>query len=829
MGFKFTIIDYTNTTAGDIYVVNEPVGFDTVGMRLKREKTWHGFFDFFDDAINNMQWHDKAREVLKAAYDANGIEAQCELLLEYACSDTDEYETVYSGRFVFARYAYICGDMCYVECGVENNDCMMTFRNRYDQKVDLDSLNVFDHVCTDDNSLEVAGGFMASTKTITITSVTGFTPADLTGLKKGNQITITNTADNNGTYTIVSVTLGPSTTIVVDGTLVDELDGSFTIAGCLILFTLPAYDGLGKSVELPPVRILKKSEWRIQDAYTFGAIESVTEGNVLGLYHMPIGQMDVAELITSYQMQEWEEWQGSTFEFSNVPPILIAQEANIIYPITINYDIQISGTFTDNQTVVGQSRTNFELKLYLMYGNKDPNVNPSFTPIEIFDASGYTADPFSVDFDINETGSFSIGAGESVWLFWRLSYVDDNDFTVDIRWLYESSRITLTAVTEMEASKSDVYLINESLSRVTEAYTNDCMRVKSDFFGRTDSEPYASDSDGCGGLVSITNGLKIRTAKMQDDSEPKMLVSMKDLFEGLFSIYNIGMGVEPDTERNDGSDWIRVEPIKYFYNDTVLLTCQPSEVRRSINRDLIFSTVQVGYAKWETEEVLGLNDVFSKREFRTLIKQIKNEYNILCSFVGSSNAIEVTRRKFGLTTKDWRYDNNTFIICLDRIEAGFKAEQDNVESSSGITFPEDSYNLRISPIRNAIRHLITILSSYKNENNGEVLFAAGDGNIVASINLDDDSCIIENGEVSESQNLDIDISLDPDDIRPFLKAELVSFDYPITYTQYKVIKANPYGLIGFSCGNNPTEYGWIEDFQYKPYDGMGQFTLKLKR
>lgn len=271
MGFKFTIIDYTNTTAGDIYIVNEPVGFDTVGMRLKRDKTRHGFLDFFDDAINNMQWHDTARDVLKAAYDANGIDAQCDLRLEYACSETDTYETVYYGMFVFKRYSYVCGDMCYVECGVENKDCLTTFFNRYDQKVDLDSLNVFDHKCTEDDSLEVGGEFTAATKIISITSVTGFTPEDLTGLKKGNQITITNTAGNNGTYTIVEVILGTTTTIEVEETLVDAIDASFTIAGCLILFTLPAYDFLNKEISIPPKKILQSNNWAMTVPYSYSS------------------------------------------------------------------------------------------------------------------------------------------------------------------------------------------------------------------------------------------------------------------------------------------------------------------------------------------------------------------------------------------------------------------------------------------------------------------------------------------------------------------------------------------------------------------------------
>ena len=102
MALRFTIIDYTNDANGVSTQVNEPVGWDAITVRLKRDKTWHGFFDFFDDSYSNMQWIGEARDILKAAYDKNGIEAYCELSIEFACSDTSTYDQLYYGSLFLA-------------------------------------------------------------------------------------------------------------------------------------------------------------------------------------------------------------------------------------------------------------------------------------------------------------------------------------------------------------------------------------------------------------------------------------------------------------------------------------------------------------------------------------------------------------------------------------------------------------------------------------------------------------------------------------------------------------------------------------------------------
>jgi hypothetical protein len=53
-------------------------------------------------------------------------------------------------------------------------------------------------------------------------------------------------------------------------------------------------------------------------------------------------------------------------------------------------------------------------------------------------------------------------------------------------------------------------MVNEALSRLAEVITNGNLRVYSDYFGRTDAQPYTSGSDGAAGLTAITNGLLIR-------------------------------------------------------------------------------------------------------------------------------------------------------------------------------------------------------------------------------------------------------------------------------------------------------------------------------
>lgn len=923
MALKFTIIDYTTDTNGISTVVDEPVGWDAFAMRLKRDKKWHGFFDFWDDAISQLQWHEAAGQILKAAYELKGVDAYVELIIEFACSETDPYESVYTGKFTFERYNYACGDECYVECGIENANCLQTFRNRYDQKVDLDSLIPIDECCSDTTTATVGGEFAASNDTITLNSLDGGDVADLTGLKPGDQITITGTASNNGTFTIVSVTFGVGTVeIVVEEALTDESDSSFTLEGCLFLLALPAYTWLNKSISLPPKKILQKNDWEMSVPYNYTYTDDLLASEAIGTtgfyyFVLPFSKENLTEIQDSdngdFVHKELGSAPGSPLDnfraaYDGYVLFNPSEALSCIGETTIEIDLVGEIEVASSDTI------QFDGNILLYWGSDKNGWNVATLKSGLGCAGCNIAGD---TFNISYTDTVNLQKGDRIMMVFTMANfqyttggggggpTDPFELTIDIT----SGSFKAGIVSECAATNAKVYMINETLSRITESYTCDCLRVKSDYFGRVDSEPYTSEEDGCGSLEVVTSGLKVRVKDTDKviigttEFHPKFTLSMSDAFDAMDAIHNIGMGIEPDSVRGGDSEWLRIEPKSHFYNSTVLMTCTNiKEVRRSVKTDALYSLIKIGYAKWETENVNGLNDIFSQREYRTTLKAVRNTYERICRFIASDYALEITRRQYGATTKDWRYDNDTFIICLTNkfcnltqflstnniliigvddenrwnvgdqivisgtafnngtftintitiaggntllnmaetvtteidVEACYEnatnpfriVENDIVSSSSNLLYPDNCMNLRISPIRNLIRHMSSLLNSYRNYLTAELKFTSGTGNYIAQTELSVIDCVLEAaGGIAENADLSLASLADADSGTPLFWPELVTFEYPCSWAEYKDIRANPYGLIGFQCGDGDMEYGWIEDFRLKPYEGLAEFTL----
>ncbi len=915
MPLKFTITDYTTNPAGDSTVVNEPVGWDSTTLRLKRDKNWRGFFDFADDSYNQMQWHGAAMAILKDAYDTFGLDANCELKVEYACSETDSYTTVYLGKFAFARYSYVCAGYCYVECGVDNANCLMTFKNRYDQKVDLDNLNAFDSLCDTITVTGVTVDFLAHVGTTTTINVYSY--VFLTSLA-GQWLVIKGTTGNNGYYLINSATtISGDTVLTVEG-LIPLGTG---IVCDLLTGCLQPYKGLGKEIILPAKKLLRENNWEIADTvryYTDDVLASEvisTPANYYFAFDWTINNL--TEISTSNRF----EFLGGFVDTSSSNPFFdlqdtyagiidIDSDTTIQCSFEYEIDIQINGALL-MQTI--DTVNDLGGDIVLLYGK------PGEVASTITLQSGLTS-PVNDAINVNYSGTITLTPGDRIYLAYVLKgfkYLtggggggpaDPFELTITVN----SASLSIKATQECENTTARVYMVNETLSRMAEAYTGNCLKVKSDYFGRTDSQPYTSLTDGCGALECLTSGLIIRSRnqnKVRIGSgfiKPGFKLSFKDAFDSLKAIHNIGMGIETNTA--DGGEWIRIEPVNHFFNDTVLMSCTAvNEIKSVLDQENVFSRALVGYNKWGTEIGQGLNDVFTKREYRTEQKSINSLYQMLSNFIASDYAIEVTRQQFGSNTKDWRYDNDTFIICLTNrlsVSATFNVnsgddtititgaawapnfkvgdtitvtgsagndgtytitvvtsipditiirvaeplvnealvsvvfenltnplkvvEQGNYTTAANIIYPETAYNLRITPERNALRHFKTIVNCYRDYATGKLLYTNGEGNYLADIELINDSCVIEEGSLAENTDIAQSVFADAGQATPLYWPELVTFDYPVTWAQYLTIKQNPYGLIGYQCGSGPMQYGWIEDFQLKPYTGMGQFTLRPK-
>lgn len=446
-----------------------------------------------------------------------------------------------------------------------------------------------------------------------------------------------------------------------------------------------------------------------------------------------------------------------------------------------------------------------------------------------WDISGW---PREMDFDVSDSFSLpDIQQGDKLWFFVRpfsstFGNIDLLTWTQDPESYFKAST---KAVCEPSEAKS--YLIHETLSRVTEAVTNRCMRAKSEYYGRIDSEPFAFDTDGCGGLRMLTSGLKIRRAP-----EDKFFASPKDVLDGLYGIDNIGFGVEDDAEL-PGKSVLRIEPVDYFYQDNEILRHEliPS-AKFEIQEREHYSRILAGFKKWTVEQVNGLGEINSTREYRTSLETINNTIDLQSDLVTGSYPIEITRQQSFAATgaADTKYDNDIFLICLLRSAYGFAIEQGGITNPDNIFDPDTVMNYRLSPVRNLMRWYKSIANSYVNlsDSNSKLLFSAGTGNITAEGELTqgvyDDICKLENMVIRENQNLFITHFERQEDAIPLWKPETVVYEYPMSVADYRMIKANPYGYISFQCGQGDFLKGYINEVKYRMARGIATFNLKIK-
>lgn len=432
------------------------------------------------------------------------------------------------------------------------------------------------------------------------------------------------------------------------------------------------------------------------------------------------------------------------------------------------------------------------------------------------------------NFDLAATIALTVSQGDFIWFGLRcacslINKVSNFTVTFDPETFYK-----LMASSECETTDADVAMVNEVGSRIVEAITDECLTMKSDYYGRTDSEPYASSTDGCGSLRVLTNGLKLRNATTDNH-----FISMREYFEGLRGIDNIGMGIEDNTVIA-GKQWVRIEPVKYFYQDVKLLTLPyiPNATSK-LEPTMGYSGVKIGYQQWEVERVNGLNEFNSNKEFRTSLKTINNILDATSAFVAGGIPIEVTRQQsFAVSgAADTKYDDSTFIVCVERGGYDFIVEKGNIDNSANIFSPTTAYNWRIRPMYNLMRWFKSIAQSYVNlvNSTSRIFFASGTGNYIAEGELPvSDMCRLETGVLPENNDLGISAFADPDDRTPLWKPETIQFTYPLSIADYLAIKANPYGYIEFQCGTGTTERGFIKTIAYKPVKGEATFTLIKK-
>jgi hypothetical protein len=401
-------------------------------------------------------------------------------------------------------------------------------------------------------------------------------------------------------------------------------------------------------------------------------------------------------------------------------------------------------------------------------------------------------------------------------------YTSDSNFFLLLN--INKAEISVLALSSVNGSKAKLSFLHETLSRITESITDNQLNVKSDYYGRIDSNINPSKKNGIGSFRALATGLRVRNIQIKDEygnnKDTQFSLSFSDAIKSLTAIDNIGFGFVEEY----GKKYLRIENWSWFYkNDIVFNIHNPNQIERGINSKQIFSIFKCGYKKYETENFNGLDAFHTEREYRTRLKLMNNELEQKSDFIADGYAIEYTRRESLNQTSDWRYDNNVFIFCLAKrskdLPDYYTIDLGADNTGNTIISSDTLYNMRISPARIANRWLNRLLSLGFGKKE-DLIFTSGTGNLQAKGSILPDDFTSPGSSTGDDNGIYIE-NQDFKNNSLILLPELIKIsEYQVTSSEYAEIKRNPYGII--MVDDTPC---YISEIKYKKQQSTASFVL----
>lgn len=520
-----------------------------------------------------------------------------------------------------------------------------------------------------------------------------------------------------------------------------------------------------------------------------------------------------------------------------IAPIFTADSNDYGYPLTCLFNIKVNASVTSTPRNLSMSYT-YNLRLILRYGTELDTA----TEVIIFNGSypGFGSATINTG-NINYTNaSVPLERNDKVWLYWVVgSFLptasDGQPDNVVFTFNYNAhdeltdsvAEYLLESNTTFPASNCKSVLVYEALGQTIDAITDGDNNLYSEFYGREDSQKQTYAQDGKGSKLAITNGLNIR-----EFPNEKIYCNFQELFDSLDCLHNIGIGYI--------NGKLRVEPMEFFFDSTTKLLTLPNvpNVTKKLLPAMHYSKLMFGYAKWETEFKKGIDEPNTRHEYSTIIDGVNQSvYDKLCQYIASTYGIEITRRQAHslYPELDYKYDNDNFFISVIRYDYGSatayltKKYVDAFSSGTGMTALTTAFNLDLTPGRMLQAHLNKVTGALQIVN-GDISFVKGEGNTELAVAMDATDNLQQdyNGQVlGESDSIAWNDS-DARNIVPLYIPESYEFEYPLSYTDFKVIQANPYGYIEFYEFADTVLSGFIMDAVYSMKTGLTKFTLIRK-
>lgn len=749
-----------------VILSTDPLGWDEIDLTLERDEKYRGLFYLFTDEGKEFGFYCKGggKEIIDLAHEETGSEGEVEIDVDAFCSNN--YTNIFPGRINLTSWRQESrGGILYTFCSVDPRGLTPIIRNREDVEINL-------------LALESLGG----------TTLIPYTYDDY-------DLTL-----HSKVLRLISIF-------------------EFAAHTCCQRF---ATNGLKEIYFLPNINVIQ-GDFKTTTALEANCSHDATFNGYLENAQAIINTNDNPVFIQTNTVTVTWNFVGSltftSYDVSTAP-------ADPCDPDTCG---------TEAQNAKLYDTVNPVLRVY--YGNdKNTSVAEScVTPnlqegdiqfIDIVTIAQFaaTSNPEVQAFSSSGTQDILLQPGDKIWAYWiiDLNFLSANGDLV-IEAAYTTGDLEFQSDTTFTASTCPAIAIHEAWSRICEGISDQTLAFKSEFFGRTNSQGLSYASNGCGAFTAFSNGKNIR---LLDYARHPIVMSLKEMFEGNDAIWGLSLQVE----LHNGVEVVRVEEADYAYQDVEIFRAPfVPKIETSFDTTHAYNEVEIGYQKWETESANGIDEPNAKAKWVfTGIKYIKSTFEAVSSFIASMYSIELTRRKIPDQTEDYKYDNDNFIFALKRdvTQLNICEKDENFVSVTNLISPSTAYNLRFNLYSNFKRLMNLFTTGLTKQTPQQIKYTSFEGNKDMTYAYTPDGCVGDSlgatvQNVQDTTYPDANARRDT----PIVLPEKISFEYPVSFTEWLIIKANPRGKILFSDTDRDFIEAHLTLLSYNLKTSKGTFNL----
>jgi hypothetical protein len=549
-----------------------------------------------------------------------------------------------------------------------------------------------------------------------------------------------------------------------------------------------------------------------------------------GLAGIEIGDPGVDTDTNDYVQFDWnveelneidEKFSLSVSSNPYVPVNLFTMEYKGSYEFDIRIDLAENSAGSGNQNITDY------VEVYIQVNITTPIL---FTTAPLINTGFHIV---AASYLYNDT--LDLEAGDKITIYAKR--LSNRSFTVLYQQSFTLFLITVDAMNYCNITANTVYIETQAESFFVHDVANKILdrvlNLSTPFYSEYLGSPATIGSYaeyGCGWPFILVRGLQVRQYSL---SEKPFSISFKQWWEGLNPIHNLGLTYDIV----GGNPVIRVEEKAFFYDVSPIITLDwVDNIEESYDKDYIFNKIKVGYKKWQSEDISGIDDPQTKHTYATLFKFVGQELILESDFIAASLAIETTRRTTKIKSVDYKFDNDTFIIAIDPVEESSPpgtwnpSTDDYFDSVTNLLNADTRYNIALTPARNLLRWLNLISGCLQKDLTSSVKFTGGEGNYDMESNWNSfvyGNCFnITDSNLSEKQDLALATyyPLTGHLFQPIL----LEFKHPLSYDNYKLIRDNRTMAIAVSGTDSSHHICFIKKLEYDLINSLGTFTVWKK-